>query len=98
MTKYKAGDKVTFLVHEAQVERLNKHKWAYVCDKDIIDHEPAPEPIVTYSYVLKSGYTYGSFRNLDEAKNSFCAANLDILGYIKITHIDNDFTVEKVTE
>lgn len=49
MTKFKAGDKVTFIIDEEDAFQCNQK--THPIYKQIIKHEPAPEPIVGYVYL-----------------------------------------------
>lgn len=96
MSKYKAGDKVTVLLDEMDALNLNRGSEDVIWKKkQIIAHESAPEPIVTYGFVLDNGLIRGVFAKLDFAKME-SNGYVGVVGYIKTTITGNDFTVEKV--
>jgi hypothetical protein len=97
MSKYKAGDIVTirYKLTEDSLNILNKggnHP-----DGEIISHERAPEPVVTYNALFKDGYIADGYKTLEALKNEV-DHDEKVVGYFKTTYLGNDFTVEKCDE
>lgn len=94
MTKYKAGDKVTIVLDKSLADLYSMDE---EFGKTIISHEPAPEPIVKFGFMLALSGIIDYFSTLEHAKQE-SLNYYGVLGYLKITITGKDFTVEKVTE
>ena len=105
MTKYKENDTLTFRL------KLSKFAAKELSDNgypitfcgvklDLVNHDPAPEPIVQYCVLLNKNscgqicVSCGMNDKIDAIAHCY---KTNGLGVIKLTITGNDFTVEKVT-